>query len=186
MTKFYTYNNGIACTASKVTLSSDGHMIESMEDLQIINGGQTHICMILDLCDQNDLFDAICDQGTFSEEEAKKLMRSLFKAVNYLHQFGIVHRDIKAENVLFKDGQPVLADFGLADFCKVNENCLTEYCGTSGTTAPEIIKKNPIKPETDWYSLGALIYEMICGLPPFWNENIEALSNSIIILHLLS
>jgi serine/threonine protein kinase len=163
--------------------TDDNHLLRLIDCFRIVTNGQTHICMILDLCDQNDLFDAICDQGTFSEEEAKQLMRSLFKAVNYLHQCGIVHRDIKAENVLFKDGQPVLADFGLAEFCKPDENCLTEYCGTPGTTAPEIIKNEPYGTKCDIYSLGALTYFLLAGYRPFdWTseprEEMEAvLSN---------
>jgi len=167
-------------TLSKI---HDNHLLRLVDCFRIVSHGQTHICMILDLCDQNDLFDAICDHGTFPEEEAKKIMRSLFKAVNYLHQCGIVHRDIKAENILFKEGQPILADFGLAEFCKRNETTLTEYCGTPGTTAPEIIKNEPYGPKCDIYSLGTLTYFLLAGYRPFdWTseprEEMEAVLNS--------
>jgi len=147
------------------------NLLKLIDCFRIVNNEQTHICMILDLCDPNDLFDAICDNGPFKEEEAKNLTRSIFQAVNYLHHCGIVHRDIKAENILLKDGKPILADFGLAEFCKLNEKSLTEYCGTPGTTAPEIIKNEPYGPKCDIYSLGALTYFLLAGYRPFdWAE----------------
>jgi len=163
--------------------SNDNNLLRLVDCFRIVANGQTHICMILDLCDQNDLFDAICDNGSFQENEAKNIMRSLFKAVNYLHKCGIVHRDIKAENILFKNGTPVLADFGLAEFCKINENSLTEYCGTPGTTAPEIIKNEPYGPKCDIYSLGTLTYFLLAGFRPFdWTseprEEMEAVLNN--------
>jgi len=152
--------------------SNDNNLLRLVDCFRIVANGQTHICMILDLCDQNDLFDAICDNGSFQENEAKNIMRSLFKAVNYLHKCGIVHRDIKAENILFKNGSPVLADFGLAEFCKINENSLTEYCGTPGTTAPEVIKNEPYGVKCDIYSLGALTYFLLAGYRPYdWTED---------------
>lgn len=158
---------------SKNLSKTDNHNLLRLVDcFRIVANGQTHICMILDLCDPNDLFDAICDNGPFKEEDAKNIMKSLFEAVNYLHNCGVVHRDIKAENILFKDGKPILADFGLAEFCKINEKSLTEYCGTPGTTAPEIIKNEPYGVKCDIYSLGALTYFLLAGYRPFdWAED---------------
>jgi len=152
--------------------SDNNNLLKLIDCFKIVSNGQTHICMILDLCDPNDLFDAICDNGAFKEEEAKKIMKSLFEAVKYLHQCGIVHCDIKAENILLKDGKPILADFGLAEFCKINEKSLTEYCGSPGTTAPEVIKNMPYGSKCDIYSLGALTYFLLAGYRPFdWAED---------------
>ncbi|OUM65937.1 hypothetical protein PIROE2DRAFT_53650 [Piromyces sp. E2] len=163
-------------TLSKI---NDNHLLRLVDCFRIVSSGQTHICMILDLCDPNDLFDAICDNGAFKEEEAKKMIKPIFQAVKYLHHCGIAHRDIKAENILLKNGQPILADFGLAEFCKLNEKTLTEFCGTPGTTAPEIIKNEPYGTKCDIYSLGALTFFLLAGYRPFdWakspREEIEA------------
>jgi len=152
--------------------NNDNNLLRLVDCFRIVTNGQTHICMILDLCDPNDLFDALCDNGAFEEEEAKKIIKPIFEAVSYLHHCGIVHRDIKAENILLKDGKPILADFGLAEFCKLNENSLTEYCGTPGTTAPEIIKNEPYGTKCDIYSLGALTYFLLACYRPFdWAED---------------
>jgi len=152
--------------------SDNNNLLKLIDCYKIVSNGQTHICIILDLCSPNDLFDAICDNGAFKEEDAKKIMRSLFKGVKYLHQCGIVHCDIKAENILLKDGEPILADFGLAEFCKIDENYLTEYCGSPGTTAPEVIKNKPYGSKRDIYSLGTLTYFLLSGYRPFdWAEN---------------
>jgi serine/threonine protein kinase len=161
--------------------SNNNHLLRLIDSFRIINDGQTHVCMILDMAFQNnDLFDAIRDKGAFPEDETKKIIRSLFRAVNYLHQCGIVHRDIKAENILFEGGQPILADFGLAEFCKLNETTLTEFCGTPGTTAPEIIRNESYGSKCDIYSLGILTYFLLAGYRPFdWTteprEEMEAI-----------
>ncbi|ORX48075.1 kinase-like protein [Piromyces finnis] len=165
------YSNALS-KMDKDNNDNNNNLLRLIDCFRIVTNGQTHICMILDLCDPNDLFDAICDNGAFCEEEAKKMMKPIFEAVHCLHQCGIVHRDIKAENILLKDGKPILADFGLAEFCELGKNTLTEYCGTPGTTAPEIIKNEPYGNSCDMYSLGALTYFLLAGYRPFdWAED---------------
>lgn len=158
---------------SKTLSKSNTNILRLVDCFRIVENNQTHICMIIDLCDTNDLFDSICDMGAYSESQAKKVIYSVLDAIKFIHQCGIVHRDIKAENILLKNGKPILADFGLAEFCDINnQKSLTEYCGTPGTTAPEILRNEPYGTKCDMYSLGALAYFLLAGYRPFdWTRD---------------
>ena len=88
-------------------------------------------------------------------------------AVEFLHDMGVVHRDLKPENVLLKrNGHICLTDFGLAKEVGDNTRVRT-LCGTSEYMAPEMLLRNGYTKAVDWWSLGALFYEMLVGKPPF-------------------
>jgi serine/threonine protein kinase len=86
---------------------------------------------------------------------------------------------LKPENILIdKHGYPVITDFGLCKDGVIDKT--TSFCGTAEYMAPEIILKQPYTKAVDWWSFGAIIYEMLCGLPPFYTSNKEKLFKRII------
>lgn len=93
----------------------------------------------------------------------------------------IAHRDLKPENLLYATKDPgsivKISDFGLARF--INNEVMTTMCGTPGYVAPEIINGSGYDKSIDYWSLGVILYIMLCGFPPFHNENAEELFDII-------
>jgi hypothetical protein len=140
--------------------------------------------MALEYCPGGSLEDQIRDQPQ-SPREAAQLVAKLAQALQHAHQAGIVHRDVKPANVLIaSDGSPKLADFGLAK--RLNEaDGLTQtgaIVGSLGYMAPEQAagRTREATPETDVYSLGALLYKLLTGRPPFQGPNQLETINSIV------
>jgi novel protein kinase C epsilon type len=110
----------------------------------------------------------------FSEERAKFYAAEITLAVQFLHQHGILHRDLKLENVLVgSDGHCKIADFGLSKLglfhhCKARTQCGTPYC-----MAPEIVLNLPYGQGVDWWAVGVMLFEMLTGGPPFYYEEEE-------------
>jgi len=119
-----------------------------------------------------------------SDMEAARLVELLARTVHYAHGRGIVHRDLKPANILLtSDGIPKIADFGLAKFLHEDVGATTDgtLLGTPSYMAPEQAagKVREIGPATDVYSLGAILYEMLTGRPPFRGENIRTTLRSV-------
>jgi serum/glucocorticoid-regulated kinase 2 len=93
-------------------------------------------------------------------------------ALGYLHDSKIIYRDLKPENILLnKDGYIMLADFGLAKIVSSSGSEPNSFCGTPEYLSPEMIVGSGHDFTVDWWALGILIYEMIIGIPPFYNQN---------------
>lgn len=100
-----------------------------------------NIFLVMEHCSAGDLYQALLKEDHFSEELTAKILIKIFKSVNYLHKYGICHRDLKLQNILFKDDQfnePKLIDFGLSTEFKDNEN-LKSILGTPLYVAPEVL-----------------------------------------------
>ena len=120
-----------------------------------------------------ELFQHLRSEKIFKEDKVRFYAASIGLALDYLHNKGIIYRDIKPENILIgEDGYLKLIDFGMAKIVKENEKA-TSFCGTPEYLAPEIITGEGHNKSADWWSYGILIFEMLCGIPPFYCENTE-------------
>ena len=120
-----------------------------------------------------ELFQHLRASKFFPEEKVKFYASSIGLALDYLHNKGIIYRDIKPENILIgEDGYLKLIDFGMAKMLKDDEKA-TSFCGTPEYLAPEIITGEGHDRAADWWSFGILIFEMLCGIPPFYCDNTE-------------
>lgn len=131
-----------------------------------------NLYLITDLAIGGELFDRICDKGSFFESDAARIVYTIVDAVGYLHSNDIVHRDLKPENILFKtkkdDSELVIGDFGLSRIVDIESfSALTTTCGTPGYMAPEIFLKSGYGKPVDMWAIGVISYFLLCGYPPF-------------------
>ncbi len=135
----------------------------------------------LDYCAGGELFFHLGKVGKFPEPRARFYIAEIALALNYIHELDIVYRDLKPENVLL-DGQGHirLTDFGLSKEGISNTTSgANSFCGTPEYLAPEILNRSGHGRAVDWWSLGALLYEMLTGLPPFYSSDREKLFHKI-------
>jgi len=127
-----------------------------------------HIFFVMEYMSGGDLKGQLDEVEVFSEKRARFYAAEITLGVQFLHQQGILHRDLKLENVLVDtDGHCKIADFGLSKLglfrpCKARTHCGTPFC-----MAPEIVKNLPYDQGVDWWAVGVMIFEMITGNPPF-------------------
>mmetsp|Transcript_3180 Transcript_3180/g.3083 ORF Transcript_3180/g.3083 Transcript_3180/m.3083 type:complete len:166 (-) Transcript_3180:272-769(-) len=130
--------------------------------------------LVMELMTGGEVFDYIVDRDHLSEQEAAALIRPIIDAINYCHHLGIIHRDLKPENLLLSSKDPSkavvkISDFGLARYLSTNSLAETS-CGTIGYFAPEILGNKKYGHECDSWSIGVILYIMLCGYPPFWDD----------------
>lgn len=138
------------------------------------------IVIVMEYASRGDLYDYICDRRNISEREARHFFRQIVSAVHYCHQNGIVHRDLKLENILLDgNGNVKIADFGLSNLYHRDEYLQT-FCGSPLYASPEIVNGRPYRgPEVDTWSLGVLLYTMVHGTMPFDGHNHKTLVQQI-------
>ena len=120
-----------------------------------------------------ELFQHLRTAKYFPEDKVRFYAASIGLALDYLHSKGIIYRDIKPENILIGEvGYLKLIDFGMAKILQ-NDEKATSFCGTPEYLAPEIITGEGHNKAADWWSYGILIFEMLCGIPPFYCDNNE-------------
>mmetsp|Transcript_177 Transcript_177/g.328 ORF Transcript_177/g.328 Transcript_177/m.328 type:complete len:674 (+) Transcript_177:146-2167(+) len=136
---------------------------------------------VLDYCAGGELFFHLSKVGKFSEGRAAFYAAEIVLALEYIHQLDIVYRDLKPENVLLDArGHVRLTDFGLSKEGITNSSSgANSFCGTPEYLAPEILNRQGHGRAVDWWSLGALFYEMLTGLPPFYCRDRERLFEKI-------
>jgi calcium/calmodulin-dependent protein kinase I len=145
---------------------------------------KTKLYMVIELLTGGELFDRIVAKGSYSEKEAATLLGCVTEAIAYLHNIGVVHRDLKPENLIYassaNDSQVKITDFGLAKFRAAEDKSgMHTACGTPGYVAPEVLKNEAYGPAVDMWSLGVILYILLCGFPPFYHDSTAALYKQI-------
>lgn len=165
--------------------------------------------LVIELAPGGELFHRIVKLTYFSEDLTRHVIVQVAHAIRYLHEEkGVIHRDIKPENILFEPidispsstgarptddkedegvflpgvggggiGRVKIADFGLSKVVW-NEQTMTP-CGTVGYTAPEIVKDQRYSKSVDMWAIGCVLYTLLCGFPPFFDESIQALTEKV-------
>ncbi|KAL6439488.1 hypothetical protein ACFW04_003952 [Cataglyphis niger] len=144
---------------------------------------ESHYFMVLEYCSGGELFDHIVEKNRLSEADSRKFFCQIVSAVAYMHSLGYAHRDLKPENVLLdKEENLKLIDFGLCAKPKTGMQAhLYTSCGSPTYAAPELIMgKKYLGSEVDIWSMGVLLYALLCGFLPFDDNNLENLYKKIL------
>uniref|UniRef100_A0A8C9SVI6 Calcium/calmodulin-dependent protein kinase 1Da n=1 Tax=Scleropages formosus TaxID=113540 RepID=A0A8C9SVI6_SCLFO len=156
---------------------------ENIVALEDIYESPNHLYLIMQLVSGGELFDRIVEKGFYTEKDASTLIRQVLDAVNYLHKMGIVHRDLKPENLLYFNPQDeskiMISDFGLSKM-EGTGDVMSTACGTPGYVAPEVLAQKPYSKAVDCWSIGVIAYILLCGYPPFYDENDSKLFEQIL------
>jgi len=131
--------------------------------------------LVMEIMKGGELFDRIVDKGHFTEADAAGVTAKLFSAIKYLHDKNIAHRDLKPENLLMADDGPdsevKITDFGLSKAFDEHSQVMQTPCGTPGYIAPEVLLMKGYDKQCDVWSLGVIVYILLCGFPPFYADN---------------
>lgn len=131
--------------------------------------------LVFDLVTGGELFEDIVAREFYSEADASHCMQQILESVNYCHQHGVVHRDLKPENLLLaskaKGAAVKLADFGLAIEVQGEQQAWFGFAGTPGYLSPEVLRKDPYGKPVDIWACGVILYILLVGYPPFWDED---------------
>ncbi|XP_051632263.1 RAC-beta serine/threonine-protein kinase-like isoform X1 [Manacus candei] len=144
---------------------------------------QTHdrLCFVMEYANGGELFFHLSRERVFSEDRARFYGAEIVSALEYLHSRDVVYRDIKLENLLLdKDGHIKLTDFGLCKEGVTDGATMRTFCGTPEYLAPEVLEDNDYGRAVDWWGLGVVMYEMLCGRLPFYNQDHERLFELIL------
>lgn len=139
-----------------------------------------NLYMILELCTGGDLQYHLSKNEIFEENEARFFIAEVLLAIEYIHSLNVVYRDLKPENILVAaDGHIKLADFGLAKEGIEKNKTAKSFCGSPAYLPPEMLTENGVGKPGDIYQMGAVLYEMLIGMPPFYTQNIQVLYKNI-------
>ncbi|KAG0142883.1 hypothetical protein CROQUDRAFT_724875 [Cronartium quercuum f. sp. fusiforme G11] len=137
--------------------------------------------LVLSCINGGELFHHLQKEGRFSEERSRLYAAELLCALEHLHAYDVIYRDLKPENILLDyTGHIALCDFGL---CKLNmgeSEKTNTFCGTPEYLSPELLLGNGYSKTVDWWTLGVLVYEMLSGLPPYYDENVNEMYRKIL------
>uniref|UniRef100_A0A7M4EW99 non-specific serine/threonine protein kinase n=2 Tax=Crocodylus porosus TaxID=8502 RepID=A0A7M4EW99_CROPO len=138
------------------------------------------IVIVMEYASKGDLYDYISERQRLTEQEARHFFRQVVSAIYYCHKNGIVHRDLKLENILLDaSGNIKIADFGLSNVYQ-QDKFLQTFCGSPLYASPEIVNGRPYKgPEVDSWSLGVLLYILVHGTMPFDGQDYKTLVKQI-------
>ncbi|ORX97375.1 kinase-like protein, partial [Basidiobolus meristosporus CBS 931.73] len=130
------------------------------------------LCFCIDYINGGELFYHLQQTQRFSEDRARFYVAEIASALEYLHSMNVIYRDLKPENCLLDwKGHIRLVDFGLAKQILNDDGTTSTFCGTPEYLAPEVLKHLSYDKTVDWYCLGAVLYEMLSGLPPYYSPD---------------
>ncbi|XP_065806234.1 calcium/calmodulin-dependent protein kinase type II delta 1 chain isoform X4 [Labrus bergylta] len=139
--------------------------------------------LVFDLVTGGELFEDIVAREYYSEADASHCIQQILESVNHCHMNGIVHRDLKPENLLLasklKGAAVKLADFGLAIEVQGDQQAWFGFAGTPGYLSPEVLRKDPYGKPVDMWACGVILYILLVGYPPFWDEDQHRLYQQI-------
>lgn len=152
-----------------------------------------YLHMVMELCDHGDLSQQLDVHQYFEENLARFITAQLILAMEHVHSTGVLYRDLKPENIMIDyDGHIRLGDFGLAKQAGEasdpgdavtsggkNRMVAQSFCGSPAYLAPEMLRKTGVSASGDVYQIGVVLYEMLVGIPPFYNDNINILYKNI-------
>lgn len=137
----------------------------------------TKLYIVMEYCSKGDLSELI-KVSLMNESEVKKLFLNIVSALKYLHEKEIMHRDVKPKNILVADNDTLkITDFGFAKY--IHHDLSQTICGSPLYMAPELLNSTPYSSNSDLWSVGIVLYEMIAGEPPYFAKNIEDLRKNI-------
>ncbi|XP_056326575.1 calcium/calmodulin-dependent protein kinase type II delta chain isoform X14 [Danio aesculapii] len=139
--------------------------------------------LVFDLVTGGELFEDIVAREYYSESDASHCINQILESVSHIHQHDIVHRDLKPENLLLaskmKGAAVKLADFGLAIEVQGDQQAWFGFAGTPGYLSPEVLRKDPYGKPVDIWACGVILYILLVGYPPFWDEDQHKLYQQI-------
>jgi len=134
--------------------------------------------LVMDFINGGELFYHLQSERRFSPERSRFYAAEIVLGLEHLHKNGIIYRDLKPENLLLDaSGHIKMTDFGLSKEGLTNDDRTNTFCGTPEYLAPEVLDGKDYNKAVDWWSLGTLIYEMLTGLPPFYDEDVQKMYN---------
>ncbi|KAE8125235.1 hypothetical protein FH972_020068 [Carpinus fangiana] len=160
------------------------HLAGHPHVIQIVGAYEDAVAVhvVMELCAGGELFDRIIQRGHYTERKAAELARIIVGVVEACHSLGVMHRDLKPENFLFVDQEeesPLKTiDFGLSVFFRPGET-FTDVVGSPYYVAPEVLRKH-YGPECDVWSAGVIIYILLSGVPPFWDETEQGIFEQVL------
>lgn len=141
-----------------------------------------YFMLVTEYCPNGELYDYLVAKGRLSESHSCDYFLQILSAVEYLHEHNIVHRDLKAENLLLSEEYKIIkiADFGFANYY-TKDKLLSTWCGSPPYAAPELFKgHNYVGPPVDIWSLGVILYVLVCGSLPFDGQNLVHLKSRVL------
>lgn len=130
-----------------------------------------------------ELFEDIVRREFYSESDASHCIQQILESIAYCHSNGVVHRDLKPENLLLasraKGAAVKLADFGLAIELQNEQEAWYGFAGTPGYLSPEVLNKDPYGKPVDIWACGVILYILLVGYPPFWDDEQNKLYSQI-------
>ncbi|CAG2101057.1 unnamed protein product [Medioppia subpectinata] len=143
---------------------------------------ERHLMLVTEFCAGGEIFDQLVANGRMTEPQARDYFRQIVDAVDFLHAQGIVHRDLKAENLLLSADLKVvkLADFGFSNYFS-RDALLSTWCGSPPYAAPELFEgRHYCGPKADIWSLGVVLYVLVCGALPFDGHTLQSLKTRVL------
>ncbi|XP_059520619.1 MAP kinase-activated protein kinase 3 isoform X1 [Myotis daubentonii] len=160
--------------------SGGPHIVRILDVYENMHRNKRCLLIIMECMEGGELFSRIQERGdqAFTEREAAEIMRDIGTAIQFLHSQNIAHRDVKPENLLYtskeRDAVLKLTDFGFAK--ETTQNALQTPCYTPYYVAPEVLGPEKYDKSCDMWSLGVIMYILLCGFPPFYSNTGQAIS----------